>query len=138
MGKRIILIVDGDWGSAKFLRRLRSRYLETKETDDAFEVIYVSKKQGSSYVKHFAATMPWLRHPPLRRRSSIAKLLGRFREAVGIVAFDGDGTVVRRSTSPSVEKGNKDFPFYAGGLEEEALIEVTENNNWDYLPAQVW
>ncbi|XP_017232821.1 probable nucleoredoxin 1-2 [Daucus carota subsp. sativus] len=138
VGKKIILVVDGDWGSAKFLRRLRSRFLETKETDNAFEVIYVSKIKGPSSGKHFVASMPWLRHPPLRRRSRIAMLLGRFREAVGIVAFDGDGTVVRRSTSPSIEKGNKDFPFYSGGLEEEALMEFTEEYNWDYLPAQVW
>lgn len=138
LGKRIILVVDGDWGSAKFLRRLRSRFLETKETDNASEVIYVSKIKGPSSGKHFVASMPWLRHPPLRRRSRIAMLLGRFREAVGIVAFDRDGTVVRRSTSPLIEKGNKDFPFYSGGLEEEALMEFTEEYNWDYLPAQVW
>lgn len=71
--------------------------------------------------------MPWLRHPPLPRRSNIAKLLCRlFRKAVGLVAFDRDGTVVRRSTYPSIEKGNMDFPFYGSGLEKEALIEVIE------------
>lgn len=139
VGKRIMLIIDGDWGSAKFLQRLKARYLEMKETHGAFEVIYVPKKKGSSYSKHLVAIMPWLRHPPLHRRSNIAKLLcRRFRKAVGLVAFDRDGTVVRRTAYPSIEKGNEDFPFYAGGLEKEALIEVTEYYNWDYMPAQEW
>ncbi|KAL8103443.1 putative nucleoredoxin 1-1 [Apium graveolens] len=139
VGKRIIFIIDGNWDSAKFLRRLKERYLEMKETDDAFEVIYIPKKQGSSYGKHVLATLPWLRHPPLPRGSHIAKkLCCLFRKAVGLVAFDRDGTAVRRSTYPIIEKGNKDFPFNAGGLEKEALMEVTENYNWDYVPIQEW
>ncbi|KAL8103445.1 hypothetical protein AgCh_027866 [Apium graveolens] len=58
--------------------------------------------------------------------------------SIGLVAFDRDGTAVRRSTYPIIEKGNKDFPFNAGGLEKEALMEVTENYNWDYVPIQEW
>ncbi|WOG99017.1 hypothetical protein DCAR_0418363 [Daucus carota subsp. sativus] len=138
VGKRIILVIEGEWASGKFLRRLKARYLEMKETDDAFEVIFVPKKVGSPYGKHVFAAMPWLRHPHRPRRTNIVKLLCRFRRGDGIVAFDRDGTVVRRSTAPSIERGNKEYPFYAGGLEKEALTEVTEKYNWDYLPIEVW
>lgn len=102
MGKRIILVIEGDWDSPapKFWWRLKARYFKLKETKDAFEVIYVFKKQGSSYGKHVVATMSWLRHPPLPSRSNVGKLFSRlFTQDVGLVAFDRDGTVARRSTS---------------------------------------
>ncbi|WOH05237.1 hypothetical protein DCAR_0624651 [Daucus carota subsp. sativus] len=133
VGKRIMLVAQNDWYygiNAKFWRMLEARYSKMKGTSKEFEVIHIRKKQVSSNGKH-RATMPWLWHPPLLEGSCQLELLLRLlRQGVGLLAFDGDGRVVRRTKFPRIEMNNVDFPFYAGGLEKEAVTELIERFEW--------
>lgn len=133
MGKRIILVAQNDrrYGiDAKFWRMLEARYSKMKGTSNEFEVIHIRKKQVYSNGKH-RATLPWLWHPPLREGSCQYKLLVRLlRKGVGLIAFDGDGKVVWRTKFPRIEMNNMDFPFYAGGLEKEAVTELIDRFEW--------
>ncbi|KAL6529811.1 hypothetical protein OROGR_015434 [Orobanche gracilis] len=86
-------------------------------------------KQGSSYAKH-VATLPWLILSPFHRESHGYKLLHRLF-ILGLLAFDRDGGVDRRTIFPLFKRDDLDFPFYAGGLEEEVLMELVCRFDWD-------
>lgn len=82
--------------------------------------------------------MPWLRHRTFRLKSNKYTLLHSvFRGGVGLVAFDHDGRIVRRTSYPTIEKGNKKFPFYTGGLVEEALKDLVHQFDWDHWLVRV-
>lgn len=69
-----------------------------------------------------------MRHPrsSFHEESHLSKLLFcLFRYHVGLVAFDCDGRLIRRTISLS-KTGNMDFPFDAGGLEEGAFADLVK------------
>ncbi|KAL1821390.1 probable nucleoredoxin 1 [Daucus carota subsp. sativus] len=132
-GKRIIVIVEDDQHipDAKFWRMLRARYLQVKGTGNEFEVVHICKnKERHSYGKNIAP-ISWLRHPsrhPSHRYGlNVLEIFTRvFRRGsvVGLLAFDRDGRLVRRTPYPSIVKENVDFPF--GVMEEEFLRELVD------------
>lgn len=102
-----------------------------KGTENEFEVIHICEKQMSSYFKH-VATMSGLRLP-VRAGSKEYKLIVRvLRQGFGLLAFDSDGRLVRRTVSPSIKKGNMEFPFYAGSLEKDVSRELKDRFDWYY------
>lgn len=135
MGKRIILIAEiGIIGfnnpDAKFWRMLRARYLQMKGTNDEFEVIHICTKEGYSYGKNIATTS-WLTLPANCEGSSGSRPLGYYIFVGGLFAFDRDGSLVRRTRYPSIERENMDFPFYSGGL-KEVLRDVIGRHQWNF------
>ncbi|KAL8110213.1 putative nucleoredoxin 1 [Apium graveolens] len=135
VGKRIILIVENsthDWANLfpKFWCMLKARYFRMKGKDDGFEVISVTYKDKHPLFSlkskdKDVASVPWLRHRPFGMKSKSLELLLRiFKEDYGLLAFDHDGRVVRRTSHPTIERGNMDFPFYSGSLEKELLKEI--------------
>lgn len=135
LGERIILVVDACFSTAtpKFWQELIARYLQVKDTDAKFQVIHIHRKEGPSYSEHIGATTSWLRRPPFHEESHISKLFFHlFRNRVGLLAFDCDGRVVRKTIFPSIEEGNMDFPFHAGGLEEVVLADLVKRYEWDF------
>ena len=102
-----------------------------KGTDNEFEVVHICKnKEGYSYGKNIAP-ISWLRHPsrhPSHRYGlNVLEIFTRvFRRGsvVGLLAFDRDGSLVRRTPYPSIVKENVDFPF--GVMEEEFLRELVD------------
>lgn len=134
MGKRIIFLIDGgNWAAQypTFWPSLKARYLKMKNTDDAFEVIHAPYEHvGSSYS---IGTVPWLRHRTFPLNSIKYTLLQRvFRRSDGLLAFDRDGRIVRRTRYPFIEEGNGDFPFYSGGLVKEALRDIVLRFDLNY------
>lgn len=117
-----------------------------KNTTNEFEVIHISYEvQGSSYKGHVAATRslthppfaldsPWLTHPAFAYESDERKLLlSVFRFGRGLLAFDKDGRLLRRTICPSVETEDVDFPFHSGSLESDAVIELVSRFRWGEL-----
>lgn len=128
-GKKIILIVEA--GSCierlQFWKRLTKRYHRLKKMGDPFEVIHVPNKDTSS-----SSSVPWLRGPPFPENSDKRGLVfGVFRNAIGLVAFDGDGTVVRKTGYPHIQNKSVCFPFNDHGLEKEALKDLIQVFKWD-------
>lgn len=134
VGKKIVLIFEGAWGRElpKFWDNLAGRYHSMKKSGDPFEVIYVPYKPHKcfSFCKH-DSTLPWLTAPPFLWNSKKRYLVGHvFRGETGLLAFDGDGRVVRRTKNPHIQEGNVHFPFYDGGLEAEALKDLIDSFQW--------
>lgn len=126
-GKKIILIVeDGGWNEhPAFWHSLTNKYNLMKKKGDPFEVIHIPYEDMSS------SAVPWLRCPPYPRNSGKHDFVCRvFRSVFGLLAFDGDGTVVRKTRYPRIQKGNVCFPFYDGGLEKEALKDSIQGFEW--------
>ncbi|KAK1367343.1 hypothetical protein POM88_042904 [Heracleum sosnowskyi] len=118
VGKRIMVFCDSNFNQfyGKFKMKLLQRYMETKGTGDEFEVIHIGVRDGED--------VPWLRPPTYFGPSSAVEALSRiFHYGYGILAFDCDGKVVRATSKPRFLTEN--FPFYAGSIEEEKLIERT-------------
>lgn len=139
-GKRIIFLIENGWATRypAYWRRLKSRYLKMKNTDDEFEVIHAPYEYVASSYGESLGTVPWLRHRTFRLKSNKYTLLHSvFRGGVGLVAFDHDGRIVRRTSYPTIEKGNKKFPFYTGGLVEEALKDLVHQFDWDHWLVRV-
>ncbi|KAL8093183.1 putative nucleoredoxin 1-2 [Apium graveolens] len=163
VGKRIILFFEGDEENqirrkkvANFLSMLRKRYFDMKGTSDEFEVIYIitSGKKESSYDMIIAA--PWLvsiasellpidlsvhccychlLSAPSRSSCSCDKH-GKWRRESSMLAFDQNGTVVRKSLELSF-KATK-FPFYVGSMEKEAFFELNEFFGWAKMDKNHW
>lgn len=114
---------------AKFWRMLRARYLQMKGTNDEFEVIYIRTKEGYSHGKNIATMSSWLTLPAHCKESSGSSLLGYFIYVGGLFAFDRDGSLVRRTRSPSIERENMDFPFYSG-VWKEVLRDLIGTHQW--------
>ncbi|XP_074374805.1 putative nucleoredoxin 1-1 [Apium graveolens] len=137
VGKRIMVVIEGRaYVSNKFWQKLKARYLQLKDTDNEFEVICICERDGSPspYGEHVISSCSWLRHPPICLGSNISKLLYRLSfmgKDAGLLAFDRDGRVVRRTVFPSIERGNMVFPFYGGGLEKDALRRLIKRYEWD-------
>ncbi|KAL1821908.1 hypothetical protein ACET3Z_016777 [Daucus carota] len=132
MGKRIMLIIENGWGFRypEFWTKLKEIYLKMKNTENEFEVLHAPYEcVAHSYAK-YVGTIPWLRHSTFRLQSKkYAQLQRVFRGGVGLLAFDPDGRIVRKTKYPSIEEEN--FPFYAGSLFEEALRGLAKKFEWD-------
>ncbi|XP_074366446.1 putative nucleoredoxin 1-1 [Apium graveolens] len=143
-GKRTIHLFGDGWFNnyVDFVRMLKSRYLQMKNTTNEFEVIYISYKvQGSLYKGHVAATRsltsppfaldsPWLTHPAFAYESDESKLLlSVFHFGRGLLAFDKDGRLLRRTICP-FETKDVDFPFHYGSLESDAVVELVIRFRW--------
>lgn len=129
-----MVVIKGGHVSDKFWQKLKARYLQMKDTNNEFEVIYICGRHGSSYGEHFTSSCSWLRHPPICEKSNISILLSRLSflgKDAGLLAFDRDGRVVRRTVFPCIERGNMVFPFYAGGLEKDALRRLIKRYEYD-------
>lgn len=114
---------------AKFWRMLRARYLQMKGTNDEFEVIHICTKEGYSYGKNIA-TVSWLTLPAHCKGSSASSLFGNFIFDGGLFAFDRDGSLIRRTRYPSIERENMDFPFYSG-VWKEVLRDIIGRYQWN-------
>ncbi|KAL6550438.1 hypothetical protein OROMI_020926 [Orobanche minor] len=104
-----------------------SQVFKMKVTDDEFEVIHILGKAcvGKWCLENFAAPVPWLIHPPCNY-SYASKLKGSTsRRDYGLLAFDRDGSVVRRMKV--VEFGDSMiFPFYHN-MDKEVLLDVEKH-----------
>lgn len=113
---------------------LIERYLNTKNTSDEFEVIYITNSKHESPCIELIACMEWFVSIPSELLSIDRSLYCCYchlkprpyclhnRSCFGgssILAFDQDGKVVRKSLEPSFD--HFDFPFYAGSMQEEAF-----------------
>lgn len=105
------------------LRELKERYIKMKGTDDEFEVIHI-RKEG--IFDSFAPAIPWLMHHPFHEDSYADKFIYLvFRGGYnGLLAFDRDGSVMRKTSFPELGE-NMVFPFFHDGdLKNEVLLEV--------------
>lgn len=109
---------------APFLESLKDRYIELKGTDDEFEVIQITDEPCSK--NELVANLPWF----VLARGEDYSLSKWFNFYLGwctntfLMAFDQNGRVVRKTIDPTIE--DKNFPFYAGGLEKEALSQAVD------------
>lgn len=123
LGKRIIVIFQ-NWGCYfdNMLWDLKEMYMKMKGTSDEFEVIHVHHGKWSDRV---ATAMPWLIYIPFNEDSFAQKFIDDvFGGAYsGLLAFDRDGSVVRRALYPAV--GEKVFPFHVfDDFENEVFVEL--------------
>lgn len=130
-GKKILLIIEDGWPPLtchRFFSSLKKRYRLGEEMGDPFEVIHAPQVRiGSLYVE-YVSSMPWLScRKELYKREVVWRHL---RGGSGLLAFDGDGRVVRKTIFPRIQRGNMCFPFYDGGLEEEALKDLIQGFQW--------
>lgn len=120
----------------EFLTMLKERYLQMEGTYDEFEVIYIpcSDWEDVFCFNELVADLPWF-------YSSFRELLpggdssSAFFTYYGIsdptymgsflLAFGQDGRLVRRTICPKFK--HKDFPFYAGSLEDEAYCKLSRH-----------
>ncbi|XP_074365766.1 putative nucleoredoxin 1 isoform X1 [Apium graveolens] len=146
--------IGGGWESdfserspnAHFLIMLKGRYLLTKGTDDEFEVIRIlaDNLEFSTSVPFDSQNKRCLASPERElgdnnwiscRASELKENIcssnywyGRsiddFYLFLPVLAFNRDGRLVRKVITPSFEVD--EFPFYAGGLENEMLSQLTE------------
>ncbi|XP_074375790.1 putative nucleoredoxin 1 isoform X2 [Apium graveolens] len=150
-GKRIMFVLESsaaDWMSkdsedlvlyTEFLTRLTERYIQNKGTDYEFEVILISTSMTkSSFYKDLVGDMPWLvssANELILDLSSSYYWYGISTNELiefffPILAFNPDGRVVRKTLYPKFE--DVEFPFYAGGLEDEMLSQLITLSMWDY------
>ncbi|KAL6547652.1 hypothetical protein OROHE_009357 [Orobanche hederae] len=126
VSKRIMVFCDCNSNKfySKFKMKLLQRYMETRGTDDEFEVIHIGVRDGED--------VPWLR-PPTHFGPSIAvEALSRIlRYGYGILAFDRDGKVIRATSNPRFQTEDCNFPFYAGSIEEEVRIDLINRFKWN-------
>ncbi|XP_074381130.1 putative nucleoredoxin 2 [Apium graveolens] len=128
LGKRIIVVFQ-NWGSSfdSLLWDLKEMYVKMKGTSDEFEVIHVHHGMRSYRV---VAAMPWLIHIPFNEDSFGHKFIDDAFRGVnsGLLAFDRDGSVVRRALWPAV--GEEVFPFHVyGDLENEVFADLIRKIN---------
>lgn len=98
-----------------------------KGTSDEFEVIQV---HDMGDVPQHAKSLPWLMYYPFDANSCPGNFVGVVPGGSGsymrLVAFDRDGSLVRRTRIPTF--GDMVFPFYPGGkngdMKNEVLLEV--------------
>lgn len=150
VGKRIIVFFEGKEFyncTKKFLEFLKTRYArmrDIKGADDEFEVIYITFGEKEAVYKDMIFDVPWLFalesgllpvdlslyccycvcEPPYGCGCP-PSWCGRNS---ALLAFDRDGTLVRRSLR--LEFDETDFPFYAADMEEEALLELNAHHDW--------
>lgn len=137
-GKRVVLFFDRGKlkdSDAKFVETLKERYIHMKGTEDEFEVIHITKL--SAKTEH-VANLPWFVQPLGEDYTACLSLLFDlefitycYGGSAKLIAFDRDGSVVRKTVLPTCE--NMDFPFYAGGLEDEAVFQLFMLFGWDCL-----
>ncbi|KAL6583613.1 hypothetical protein OROMI_002902 [Orobanche minor] len=138
-GKRVIIIFEWfyscEW-EASFLETLKERYIELKGTADEFEVIHIVEETFDNETNVCdVANLPWFVQPAGAAEGYECNLFNFYKKydcyngGCSLVAFDRDGRLVRRTIYPTVEDLN--FPFHAGGLEEEALPQLIEAFEWD-------
>lgn len=128
-GKKVIVYFSKDQEfyehEALFLESLKDRYIELKGTDDEFEVIQITTDLCSK-IEH-VANLPWIVQP-CGQDYRLSKWFNFYFTDDGwgtstfLIAFDQNGRVVRKTINPTFE--DKNFPFYAGGLENEALSQA--------------
>lgn len=120
-----------------FLLKLKERYLESRGTDNEFEVIHILEEDKESVLP--MQDLPWL-------VSRVSKLLpggndflfknfGYDEHNSTLLAFNQDGNVVRKTMYPVFE--DTDFPFYLGSMMEEAvsqLINMLQLDYWNVYP----
>ncbi|KAL6557070.1 hypothetical protein OROHE_006946 [Orobanche hederae] len=111
------------------VKKLIERYFKMKGPADEFEVIRIlSRERVEKWcLENLAAPVPWLIHPPCNY-SYASKLKGStFRRDYGLLAFDRDGSVVRRTKV--VEFGDSMiFPFYHNkDMDKEVLLDVEKH-----------
>lgn len=123
--KRVIIFFDeGELRKheAEFLETLKDQYNQLKGTDDEFEVIHITALSAKT---GHVADLPWF--VQLRGRDDYIFNLVGF--SVSLIAFDRNGRLVRKAAYPTFE--DTKFPFYAGGLEKEALSQIVNLSGWD-------
>ncbi|XP_074377658.1 putative nucleoredoxin 1 [Apium graveolens] len=125
VGKRIIVLFHYCFDTPEpTLRKLKALYMQMKGTTDEFEVIHMCE---GGLPEDVAAAIPWLMHPPFDKTSSTRQVIHRVFDGChfGLVAFDQDGRLVRRTRFPVI--GNTVFPFYRRkDMEDEILMEVED------------
>ncbi|KAL6568832.1 hypothetical protein OROHE_003573 [Orobanche hederae] len=125
VGKRIIVLFHYCYDTPEpTLRKLKALYIQMKGTIDEFEVIHMCE---GGLPEEVAAAIPWLMHPPFDRTSGTRQVIDRVFDGChfGLVAFDRDGRLVRRTRFPVI--GNVVFPFYGRkNMEDEVLMEVED------------
>lgn len=135
-GKRVIIFFDkGElykW-EVEFLETLKDQYIRMKGTSGEFEVIHITAL--SSKTEH-VANLPWF----VQLRGRDDNLFRLFDFYVSLIAFDRNGRLVRKAVYPTFEE--TDFPFYAGGLEKEALSQASNLFGWnrfhDWHPGTIY
>lgn len=132
--------------NAYFLIMLKGRYLLTKGTDDEFEVIRIladnlefsPSRPFELKDKHCLASLEkdlgdnnWISCRASELKESICssdywygRPIDDFYLFLPVLAFNRDGRLVRKAIFPSIE--DMKFPFYAGGLENEILSQLTK------------
>ncbi|KAL6538231.1 hypothetical protein OROGR_012219 [Orobanche gracilis] len=136
-GKKVIIIFEWFYSrqwEALFVETLKERYMKLKGTGDEFEVIHIVQESYHYETKkqHHIVNLPWFVQPAAGAANkgyeckvfNFYKKYGFYNGGRSIVAFDRDGTIVRRTIYPTVE--DLKFPFYAsgGGLKQEASSQL--------------
>lgn len=112
----------------EFLKMLRERYLKMKGTCYEFEVIYVPCDEFF-YNEQLVVDMSWFVSPVSKFLPGGSALLAYYGELyfeydwAFLLAFDGDGKIVRRTVDPVFK--HVEFPFYGGTLEDEAYYKLS-------------
>ncbi|KAL6549243.1 hypothetical protein OROHE_009088 [Orobanche hederae] len=126
VGKRIIVLSTGQLLLWDKLRALEAIYIKMKGTSDEFEVIQI---HDMGDIPENAKTLPWLMYYSFDADSCPGNFIGLVPGGryVRLVAFDRDGSLVRRTTITSFGN-NMVFPFYPGGkigdMKDEVLLEL--------------
>lgn len=155
MGKRVILYFEsGYWleteqpatvkeprflemlKEMEFLKMLKESYLNMKGTCYEFEVIYVPCNDYP-YIER-VADRSWFVSPVSELVPGGSALLTYYGENYFgqdwsyLLAFDGDGKIVRRTIYPEFK--HVEFPFYGGTLEDEAYYK----SSWYFFSNGYW
>ncbi|XP_017238131.2 probable nucleoredoxin 1 [Daucus carota subsp. sativus] len=145
-GKRLLIYFDmyeyyKYWEN---LAKIKELYFKMKGTDEEFYVIYIRipspyNEPDVSWPVHNYGELPWpvhyngegyslpkeLEHTVLNYHYDPGRFFlrclliafDRFFLRCLLIAFDRDGSIVRKTFDPTFD--DTEFPFYAGGLEEE-------------------
>ncbi|XP_017246060.1 probable nucleoredoxin 1 isoform X2 [Daucus carota subsp. sativus] len=125
-GKRIIFLFEGDYpeyDGVYFRKTLEKKYMHMKGTADEFEVIYFPNSKDKNYKR--VADVPWLVSCSVELLPGCSDFLSFYGKSCNryqssfLLAFDRDGSLVRKTISPQF--GNNYFPFYADDVETEAF-----------------
>ncbi|XP_063942572.1 probable nucleoredoxin 1 isoform X2 [Daucus carota subsp. sativus] len=138
-GKRLLIYFEMGkyYNHLQKLKLMKDIYLRNKGTDDEFEVIHIKKSPSQN--KH-VEDMPWLVHyygEGYSLSKELESSIFNFNchspegiEACLLLAFERDGSIVRKTFYPSFD--NMAFPFYAGGLEKEFFDQLNHAFGWYY------